>query len=195
MRKQIQLVIGALGVLTASLSLPGCKLFDLSNPFLPTARLYAEAVPNTIIVKASYRRTENTVEVTAEDVEIKVSSFPRDASPGVLFTSYSAEYFDQANNSIPTLILSKVNFGIGAYVPPASNGAPATTSLKLPIYNQQVQGYALDQVYSFVPEAILNRNLIHTIGCRVTLYGEDDNFNKIEVPLNVPITFSGQISQ
>ncbi|MDB5097782.1 MAG: hypothetical protein JWM80_2203, partial [Cyanobacteria bacterium RYN_339] len=41
----------------------------------------------------------------------------------------------------------------------------------------------------------LNRNLIHTINCRVTLYGEDDNFNEVEVPLNVPIRFDGQITQ
>ena len=124
-----------------------------------------------------------------------MQSYPNDASPGVLFSGYSAEYFDQANNAIPTLVLTKVNFGVAAYLPPASSNSKSQVPVSLPIYNQQVRGYAIDQVYSFVPEPVLNRNLIHSINCRVTLYGEDDNYNPIQVSLSVPIRFEGNISQ
>jgi len=175
------------------LALPGCKLFDLGNPFLPKARVVAFPVPSMVNVKSTYRRSDNTIETQATDPNITIQSLARDASPGVQINSYSAEYFDQANNPIPTLVLTKVNFGVAAYLPPAS-GSASTVSLLLPIYNQQVRLYATDQVYSFIPEAILNRNLIHSINCRVTLYGVDDNFNEIEIPFHVPIRFEGNIS-
>jgi hypothetical protein len=54
--------------------------------------------------------------------------------------------------------------------------------------------YGQDQVFAFAGDVQLNRSLIHTINCRVTLFGEDDNFNEVEVPLNVPIRFEGKIT-
>lgn len=176
------------------LALPGCKFFDLGNPFLPKARVVAFPQPSMVSVEATLRLADGIITVTAPDPVITVQSLALDASPGVQINSYAAEYFDQANNPIPTLVLTKVNFGIAAYLQPAS-GTPTSVTMQLPIYNQQVQGYAIDQVFSFVPTAVLNRNLIHTINCRVTLFGQDDNFNEIEIPFHVPIRFTGSISQ
>lgn len=196
MRNRLPQAFGAACVLMLSVgALPGCKFFEIGNPILPKARVLAVPLPSMVTVKAQLRQTDGVIEVTAQDPVVTVKSYPNDASPGVMFTGYSAEYFDQANNAIPTLVLTKVNFGVTAYLEPASGTQPKTVDLSLPIYNQQVRGYAIDQVYSFVPEPILNRNLIHTINCRVTLYGEDDNYNQIQVPLSVPIRFEGNISQ
>jgi hypothetical protein len=196
MRNKLPKAVGAACAMAFALAaLPGCKFFDLGNPLLPKARVLAVPNPTMVSVKAQLRKQDGVIDVQAADPVVTVKSYPRDASPGVLFTGYSAEYFDQANNAIPTLVLTKVSFGVAGYLPPASGANPSTVDLQLPIYNQQVRGYAIDQVYSFVPEPILNRNLIHTINCRVTLYGEDDNFNPIEVSLSVPIRFDGSISQ
>ncbi len=196
MRNSLPRAIGAACALVLAIgAVPGCRFFDIGNPILPKARVFGVPTPTLVNVKAALRRQDGVIEVNAPDAIITIQSYPRDASPGVLFTGYSAEYFDQANNPIPTLVLTKVNFGVSGYLPPASGAAPATVSMTLPIYNQQVRGYAIDQVYSFVPEPILNRNLIHTINCRVTLYGDDDNYNPIEVPVYVPIRFEGSISQ
>lgn len=196
MRNSLPKAIGATCALVLALgAVPGCRFFEIGNPILPKARVLGVPNPSMVTVKAQLRKQDGVIDVQAQDPTITVQSYPRDASPGVLITGYSAEYFDQANNPIPTLVLTKVNFGIAAYLPPASGTTPSQTTLTLPIYNQQVRGYALDQVYSFVPEPILNRNLIHTINCRVTLYGDDDNYNPIEIPLSVPIRFEGSISQ
>jgi hypothetical protein len=184
----------AAGALALTLTaLPGCKLFDVGNPFLPKARLVAFPTPSMVNVASTYSITDGTVQTTGPDPSITVTTLPLDASPGVLFNSYSAEYFDQANNSIPTLVLTKVNFGVSAYLPPASGG-PSTVALTLPIYNQQVRLYAVDQVFSFNPQPFLNRDLIHSISCRGTLFGVDDNFNEIQVPFNVPFRFEGNVT-
>lgn len=196
MRNRLFKAVSATSVLVLSLgALPGCKFFEIGNPFLVKARVVAVPEPSMVTVKAQLRIQDGVIEVTAQDPAITVQSYPNDASPGVLFNRYSAEYFDQANNAIPTLVLTKVDFGVAAYLPPASANRQSRVQVQLPIYNQQVRGYAIDQVYSFVPEPILNRNLIHTINCRVTLYGEDDNYNPIEAQLSVPIRFEGNISQ
>lgn len=178
----------------ALMALPGCKFFDLGNPILPKARIVAVPNPTMVTVKAQLRQSDGVITVTAVDPVIQLQTLARDASPGVHITAYAAEYFDQANNPIPTLVLTKVNFGVSQYLQPAS-GSATSANLQLPIYNQQVRQYGIDQVYSFVPEAVLNRNLIHTINCRVTLFGEDDNFNPIEVNCAVPIRFEGDITQ
>lgn len=196
MRNSLPKAIGATCALVLALgAVPGCRFFDIGNPILPKARVLGVPSPSMVTVKAQLRKQDGVIDVQAQDPTITIQSYPRDASPGVLITGYSAEYFDQANNPIPTLVLTKVNFGVAAYLPPASGTSPAQTTLTLPIYNQQVRGYAIDQVYSFVPEPILNRNLIHSINCRVTLYGDDDNYNPIEIALSVPIRFEGSISQ
>lgn len=196
MRYGLPKAIGAGCALILALgAVPGCRFFEIGNPILPKARVIAVPAPTMVTVKAQLRLQDGVIEVSAQDPTITIQSYPRDASPGVLITGYSAEYFDQANNPIPTLVLTKVNFGVAGYLPPASGNTPSTVAMTLPIYNQQVRGYAIDQVYSFVPEPILNRNLIHTINCRVTLYGDDDNYNPIEIPLSVPIRFEGNISQ
>lgn len=196
MRNRLPQAVGATFALMVGLgAMPGCRFFDIGNPILPKARVFAVPEPTMVTVKAQLRIDDNVIEVSATDPNITVQSYPNDASPGVFISGYSAEYFDQANNAIPTLVLTKVNFGVAAYLPPASSASKSTVGMTLPIYNQQVRGYAIDQVYSFVPEPILNRNLIHTINCRVTLYGEDDNYNQIEIPLSVPIRFEGNISK
>ena len=194
MRNKLPRAIGASCALLLAVGLlPGCKFFDLNNPFLPKARVIAFPRETTFKVTAKYQRSTNTITVDEPDTTVQVQSLPRDASPGVLFNGYSAEYLDQANNAISTLTLTKVNFGVSGYLPPAS-GTVQSVQMKLPIYTQQVRAYCIDQVFAFVPEVTINRNLIHTINCRVTLYGTDDNFNDIQVPLAVPITLFGDVS-
>lgn len=175
--------------------LGGCKFFDLSNPFVPQARLTGQPEPSQIDIRYTFKRSDGTITVTPKEGVVKVSSFPRDTSPGVTLFSYAAEYFDQAGKPIPTLLLSRVNFGVSAYIAPASSGTVSTVNLNLPMYNQQVKIYGLDQVFSFQPAVDLSRNLIHTVNCKVTLFGEDDNFNQILIPVNVPIRFDGEITQ
>lgn len=174
----------------------GCKFFDLSNPLVPQARLFAQPNPTLIDVKYTFKIKEQTITVEAEEGTVNVSAFPRDSSPGVTIFSYAAEYFDQSGQAVPTLLLARVNFGVSAFIPPATGGAaPTAIPLKLPMYNQQVKAYGIDQVFSFSPGVGLNRNLIHSINCKVTLFGEDDNFNQVTVPVNVPIRFDGEITQ
>lgn len=189
-------VAPTLAALSVSMLLGGCKFFDLSNPLIPKARLYAETGDTSMItVDYTYKLSDNTIDGQAKETTIKVNSYPGDGTPGVYLNAYSAEYLDQAGKAIPTITLTKVNFGISQYVPPASGQTPSSVSLQLPIYNQQVYLYGVDQVFSQAGGVTLNRNLIHTINCAVTLYGEDDNFNEIQVTANVPIRFSGKVTQ
>lgn len=176
-------------------ALGGCKFFDLSNPLIPKARLFAQpSGPTMVTVDYTYKQSDNTIDGEAKETQIQVQSYPGDGTPGVLINSYSAEYLDQAGKSIPTMILTKVNFGVSAYVPPASGNTPSSIKMDVPIYNQQVYMYGIDQVFSTAGGVNLNRDLIHTINCSVTLYGEDDNFNEVEIPVSVPIRFSGKIT-
>lgn len=172
----------------------GCKFFDLSNPLLPSARLVAQPDPTMVTVEYNLKLSDGTITTTAKEAVIKISSFPRDGTPGVFIHSYSAEYFDQAGKAISPLDLKRVSFGVATYLPPASAQKSSEAAMTLPIYNQQVRLYGKEQAYSFAGGAELNKNLIHTINCRVTLYGEDDNFNQIEVPLNIPIRFDANIT-
>jgi hypothetical protein len=191
-RKALSLTVLAAGM---AMALSGCKFFDISNPLIPKARLFAQPEPSMATVKYTYKQTDNTITWEAKESDIKVSTYPGDGTPGVFIHSYSAEYLDQAGKPIPTITLTKVSFGISQYLPPANNGKSTDIKLQMPVYNQQVVLYGEDQVFSFAGGVQLNRSLIHTINCRVTLYGEDDNFNEVEVPLNVPIRFDGQITQ
>ncbi|MEB3329917.1 MAG: hypothetical protein VKQ33_11855 [Candidatus Sericytochromatia bacterium] len=188
-------VLGAVAAATlASTWLAGCRFFDLGNPFLPQARVVAFSSPTMVTLNLTYRIADATVQFEVEDTTVTVRSLQGDTSPGIVFNAYSAEYFDQTNLPIASLLISKVNFGVSAYLPPASSNAPSQIELNLPIYNQQVRSYALDQVFVGSPPLVsLNRNLIHSVNCRVTLYGTDDNYNEIEVPFSVPIRFNGEI--
>lgn len=189
-------VVGTLlGAAVAATMLSGCKFFDIGNPLLPKARPVAFPEPTMVNVEITYRQSDKTYQFNPTDVAIKIRSLAGDASPGVIFHGYTAEYFDQTGLPIASLLLSKVNFGVSAYLAPATQLQPAEVEMTLPIYNQQVAGYGLDQVFVFRPQAALNRQLIHTINCRATLLGTDDNFNEIEVPVSVPIRFTGFITE
>ncbi|MEB3223374.1 MAG: hypothetical protein VKS61_14965 [Candidatus Sericytochromatia bacterium] len=188
-------VLGAVACATlASSLLAGCKFFEITNPLIPKARVVAFPEPSSINLNLTYRLADNTIQFEVEDARAKVRTYQGDASPGIVFQGYAAEYFDQTNLPIASLLLSKVNFGVSAYLPPASGNTPSEIEIDLPIYNQQVRSYAIDQVFvGRAPLIGLNRNLIHTINCRVTLFGTDDNYNEIEVPFAVPIRFNGDI--
>jgi hypothetical protein len=188
-------VLGAVAAATvASTWLTGCRFFDLGNPLLPQARVVAFSSPTMITLNLNYRISDATIQFEVEDAKVTVRSFQGDTSPGIVFNAYSAEYFDQTNLPISSLLISKVNFGVSAYLPPASANTPAQIEVDLPIYNQQVRAYAIDQVFTGTPPLVsLNRNLIHSVNCRVTLYGTDDNYNEIVVPFSVPIRFNGEI--
>jgi hypothetical protein len=173
----------------------GCAWFNLSNPLLPSARLVAQPNPSEITVKMSYSSQQQTVTVTPTDVKVHVQSYQNDGTPGVYFHSYSAEYFDLAGKPIPSVLLSKANFGISQYILPATSTKASSIDLDLPIYNQQVKLYGVEQAYSFAGGPSLNPNFSHTINARVTLYGEDDNFNQVQYSLNVPIKFDAEITQ
>lgn len=196
----VKRTVGTLaGAALAAAMLAGCKFFDIGNPLLPKARLVAFPNPSVITVRYTHQPADCITTVEAEDAEIEVRTFARDASPGVILQGYTAEYFDQTGVPIASLLISKVNFGVSAYLPPATGQdvEGSRLQLTLPIYNQQVSTYGRDQVYvrPCTNSADLNRQLIHTINCRVTLFGIDDNFNEVEVPLSVPIRFDGQITK
>lgn len=173
----------------------GCAWFNISNPFLPSARLIAAPTPTEITVSMKYSAQQQTVSVDAQNVKIHVQSFQNDGTPGVTFTGYSAEYFDLAGKSIPSVLLSKANFGVSAYIPPATATKGSAIDLDLPVYNQQVKLYGVNEAFSFAGGASLNPNFSHTINARVTLYGEDDNYNQVQYSLNVPIRFDAEITQ
>lgn len=189
-------LLGRLAV-AASLLMPmqGCALFPVSNPFLPSARLVVTPTPSQIVVSYTFSRQQNTIVGEPGESVINVSSYPKDGTPGVYFHSYSAEYFDLANKPIPSVLLSKANFGMSAYIPPASGAQASTLPLQLPIYNQQVFLYGMNQAYNFAGDTQLNPNFSHTINARVTLYGEDDNYNQVQFTFNVPIQFLAKITQ
>ena len=180
---------------TLLLSVQGCAFFNISNPILPSARLVVTPEPSQIIVKYTFSRQQGTILGEPEAATIKVASYPNDASPGVYFHSYSAEYFDLAGKSIPSMLLSKANFGMSAYIKPASGAQGQSIDLSLPIYNQQVFLYGMNQAFNLAGDASLNSNFSHTINARVTLYGEDDNFNQVQYTFNVPIQFFATITQ
>lgn len=195
-----RLAVGAALLLVAPSALNGCRFFNLGNPVLPQARLVGTPTPSMVNVIYTYKLNDGTTTIEAEEAEVQIRPYPNDASPGVFIHSYTAEYFDLANRPINTLELSRVSFGVAAYVPPAFGGAAggATANgvtVQLPIYNQQVQNYGQAQVFSNAGGISLATNLIHTINCRINLIGEDDNYNQVEIPLNVPIRFSGNITQ
>lgn len=189
-------IVGALSGAAALLSLAqGCAFFNLSNPLLPSARVVIVPEPSMIEVKYDYSLASRVMVATPDEVEIKISSYPNDGTPGVYFHSYSAEYYDMAGKNIPSVLLAKSNFGVSAYLPPASSTKPQEISVKMPIYNQQVRLYGQGLAYSFAGTASLNPNFSHTINARVTMYGEDDNFNQVQYSLNVPIRFNANITQ
>jgi hypothetical protein len=194
-RRRIQGAV-AMAAVASGLLTGGCKFFDLSNPLLPKARVVAFANPSMITLNLNYRISDNTIQFEVDDATINIRSLQGDTSPGIVFQSFSAEYFDQTNLPIASLLISKINFGVSAYMPPANATAPSQIEMTLPIYNQQLRAYAIDQVFVGSPPLVgLNRNLIHSVNCRGTLYGTDDNFNEIEVPFSVPIRFNGEIQQ
>jgi hypothetical protein len=189
-------LMGRMAVVAVLASLAqGCAWFAISNPLLPSARVVAQPIPSQLDVTYTFSRQQNVINTEFKEVAVEVSSYPRDGTPGVYFHSYSAEYFDLAGKSIPTVLLSKAHFGMSAYMPPASSDAPSKISLNLPIFNQQVRLYGSEQAFNFGGDITLNPNFSHTINARVTLYGEDDNFNQVQYSLNVPIRFIAHIQQ
>lgn len=177
--------------------LGGCRFFNLGNPLLPQARLVGVPNPSMVDVEYTVKRSDGSTTVDVTEANVLVRPYPNDASPGVFIHSYTAEYFDQSNRPINTLELSRVSFGVAAYVPPAIGGAVsgAPVTVQLPIYNQQVRQYGFQQVFTTAGGFDLASNLIHTINCRINLIGEDDNYNQVEIPLNVPIRFTGNITE
>lgn len=174
----------------------GCALFPLSNPILPQARLLITPSPNMITVAYTYSQQQQTLTWKPDGAtKIHIQSYPNDATPGVYINSYSAEYFDMAGKPIPSVLLSKANFGISAYVPPSSQNAQKSIDIEMPIYNQQVALYGTSEAYSFGGTVSLNPNFSHTITARVTLYGEDDNYNQVQYQMDMPIRFTAEITQ
>ena len=174
----------------------GCKFFDLSNPLLPTARLFAQASnPTTMIVAYQYSQQQNTIQPTVTLPKVTVSAYPNDASPGVTINGFSIEYFDMNGQAIPSMFLAKQNTAMTLYVPPTNaTSAAAPIEVDLPIYNQQVRLFGATQAYSFAGQVGFVRNFSHVISASVTLYGQDDNLNQITVPFSVPIQFTADIS-
>lgn len=193
-RHMIRRRLAAAGLLVGLAAAAGCALVP-GNPFLPSARLTAFPEPAMIQVNYTYKVKDETITAEPQEVKYKIRSFPNDGTPGVRIHSYTAEYLDMNSREIPTLFLAKANFGITAYVPPASPQKASEVTLELPVYNQQVRLYGDDLAYSFAGGASLNRNWSHTIMARVTLIGEDDNLNQIQLPMDVPIRFTAQIVQ
>jgi hypothetical protein len=188
--------MGALTGAAALLSLAqGCAFFNVSNPLLPSARVVITPTPSMVEVKYDYSLASRVMLATATEADITIASFPNDGTPGVYFHSYSAEYFDMAGKNIPSVLLAKSNFGVSAYLPPAASNKPSSITLKMPIYNQQVRLYGQSLAFSFAGTTSLNPNFSHTINARVTMYGEDDNFNQVQYSLNVPIRFNANITQ
>lgn len=175
-------------------TMTGCAYLDIGNPLLPKARLRAEPTNNLVRVKYTLALKENSLTASATDTQYRIFSLPGDGGPGVTFYAYSAEYFDMNNKSIPPLFLAKTNFGITKYVPPFSQRTAAESSIQLPVYNQQVRLYGDNLAYLNVGVPALNSNFSHTISAAVTLYGEDDNLNQVEVRFNVPIVFEAEIT-
>lgn len=192
-KRKAMLGMAAMALVATTLS--GCKFFDIGNPLLPKARFIAEPAPSKIVVTYDYRQSQGLLTATVEDAAFNIFSFPNDGTPGVYIHSYSAEYFDMNGKPIPTLYLAKTNFGVSKYVPPASSGSASQVEMQLPVYNQQVRLFGDDLAYNFAGGVALNRNFSHTINAAVTLYGEDDNFNQVEIRMSVPIQFMANISQ
>jgi hypothetical protein len=172
----------------------GCAYINVGNPLLPTARLIAQPTPNLLEVTYTLSKQDSTIKADAKDVKIHLQSYANDGTPGVYFHSYSAEYFDLAGKPIPSVLLSKANFGISGYIPPASTKSASSLDLLVPVYNQQVKLYGMEQAFSFAGGPSLNPNFSHSISARVTLYGEDDNYNQVQFSLNVPIRFEAEIN-
>ena len=191
-RKILSQLVGATALLTLA---QGCAFFNLSNPILPSARFLAQPDPSMITVNYTYSREQNVINTEVQEGTVKVTSYPGDGTPGMFIHSYSAEYFDLAGKPIPAMFLAKANFGMASYLPAASSNTPTEVSLVLPIYNQQVRIYGMNQAFLFGGDVALNPNFSHTINARVTLYGEDDNFNQVQIPFNVPIRFEANIQQ
>ena len=191
-RKLVSQLVGVAALVTLA---QGCAFFNLSNPFLPSARFTAQPNPSMVSVNYTFSRQQNVINTEATEAKIRVASFPRDGTPGMFIHSYSAEYFDLAGKPIPAMFLAKANFGVAAYMPAATASQATQVELDLPVYNQQVRLYGINQAFFFGGDVSLNPNFSHTINARVTLYGEDDNFNQVQIPFHVPIRFQANITQ
>ncbi len=184
---------GIMGLAAALIT--GCKFFDISNPLLPASRLYAVPVPSLMEVTTTYQTEQRLFLVEVRDVDIQISSFPNDGTPGCYINNYLAEYYDNSGNPIDSLDISKSNLAVGVYIPPASNGQVSTVTVRLPIDHQEVRRYGRNQNFAFAPSPRLREELVHSISCRVLLSGQDDNYNQIEIPVSIPIRFIGNVTQ
>lgn len=173
----------------------GCAMLPTDNPLIPPAKFVVNANPTRVVVTYTLKLDDGTITVEARDTKIRIASRPNDGTPGMTVTRFSTEYVDMAGKAIPPLFLAKSDQPFSAYMPPASANKPSSTELELPIYNQQVRMYGQDNAYNFEGSPSLNRNFSHTINCRVTLYGEDDNYNQVQIPFTVPIQFEANITR
>src|ERR1035437_2516809 len=97
LRNVIAPLVFSVGVIA---TLGGCKFFDLTNPFMPTARLFAVPASQSMdTVDYTFAQTTGTITTTVNESDVQVKSYPGDGMPGVLINSYSAEYLDEAGKS------------------------------------------------------------------------------------------------
>ena len=190
-RTRIGLLLAATGLLLAQ----GCALFPLSNPFLPSARLTGEADPPLLDIKITYQESTKQFTFQPTEPQFKVSTLPNDSSPGVTINRFSAEYTDNVNNTIDAIALAKSNLGITYYMAPATGSAATSVTFPLPIENQNLEQYGLDHAYDLAGTVSINPFFPGTLACHVTVYGQDDNYNEIQVPIDVPIRIEAEITQ
>lgn len=189
-RTRGRLLLLATGLLLAQ----GCAFFPLGNPILPTARLTGQATPPLLDIKVVYQRTTQTFTTTVTNPTFQVSSLPNDAAPGVTINRFSAEYTDNVGNPIDAIALAKSNLGITYYMPPANNGTTSQVTFQLPIATQNLEQYSQEHAYDLSGTISLNPFFPGTLACHVTLYAQDDNFNELQIPIDVPINVDAQIT-
>ncbi|HEY9723708.1 MAG TPA: hypothetical protein V6D47_16975 [Oscillatoriaceae cyanobacterium] len=190
-RTRLPLLLVATGLLLAQ----GCAYLNVGNPLLPNARLTGQASPPLLDIKITYQQSTKQFTFQPTEPTFQLSSLPNDSTPGVTINRFSAEYTDNVGNSIDAIALAKSNLGISYYMAPANGTQGTSVSFPLPIENQNLEQYGLDHAYDLAGTVSINPFFPGTLACHVTVYGQDDNYNQVQVPIDVPIRIEAEITQ
>ncbi len=198
-----------------------CAAYRIGNPFLPQARILVIAEPQIVTSDITYNPNDGRFQYENTNVKFKMSSYPGDITPGVLFTDYTIKFKDQTGTDINSLLIPSRRLSLNLYIPrgggqsgttggtgggtPTDGGSSGSTSggsseVEIPAISESVTRYGIDNGFRNLgtetsPNISQNPDPWNqNIVGEVTFFGRDDNQYPIQAVGTFTVSFKTAVS-
>jgi hypothetical protein len=137
---------------------------------VPAAQLTGSAEP----FRLTYTTDRAAPEIEGGSLHLTTKDF------GVMLTGFSCEYVGQGGEPLSDVSIAKQNFDYSIYLPPPNGGLTLETTVNITQITASLTSDSLRPL-------LTSSNGSQIRSAKLVLYGQDDNFNQIAMPVEVPV--------